>query len=71
MKIILLGPFYPYRGGISDTNEELVKRLIESGHSVNVINFKMLYPKYIFPGKTQFFQEKKENRLVCSSNERS
>ena len=74
MKIILLGPFYPYRGGISDTNEELVKRLIESGHSVNVINFKMLYPKYIFPGKTQFFQEKKEfnnirnQRLINSFN---
>ena len=74
MKIILLGPFYPYRGGISDTNEELAERLIESGHCVNVINFKMLYPKFIFPGKTQFFQEKKEfnnirnQRLINSLN---
>ena len=74
MKIILLGPFYPYRGGISDTNEELVERLIETGHCVNVINFKMLYPKFIFPGKTQFFQEKKEfnnirnQRLINSFN---
>ena len=25
MRIVLLGPYYPFRGGISDTNQELFK----------------------------------------------
>ncbi len=54
MNIVVIGPFYPYRGGISDTNKELCESLIKHGHNVVVINFKLLYPKFLFPGKTQF-----------------
>ena len=41
MKIVLLGPYPPYRGGISDTNQELCKNLIELGHDVEIFNFKL------------------------------
>ena len=68
MKIILIGPFYPYRGGISDTNEELAKSLIKNNHFVKVINFKMLYPNFLFPGKTQFCKEKKEFPKISNHN---
>ncbi len=54
MKIFLLGPCYPYRGGISDTNEELAETLRLQGHTIEMINFKMLYPTILFPGKTQY-----------------
>ena len=54
MNIVVIGPFYPYRGGISDTNKELCETLINHGHNVEIINFKLLYPKLLFPGKTQF-----------------
>ena len=54
MNIVVIGPFYPYRGGISDTNKELCESLINNGHKVEIINFKLLYPKVLFPGKTQF-----------------
>ena len=54
MNIVLIGPYYPFRGGISDTNQELCQSLIKSGHNVEVINFKLLYPKILFPGKSQF-----------------
>ena len=49
MNIVLIGPYYPYRGGISDTNQELCQSLMKSGHNVEVINFKLLYPKILFP----------------------
>jgi hypothetical protein len=51
MRIVLLGPYYPFRGGISDTNQELFNSLIKKGHKVDIIDFKLLYPKLLFPGK--------------------
>ena len=58
-----MGPLYPYRGGISDTNKELCESLISSGHKVEVINFKLLYPRFLFPGKTQFHQSFENTNL--------
>ena len=54
MRIVLLGPYYPFRGGISDTNQELFNSLIKKGHKVYIIDFKLLYPKLLFPGKNQY-----------------
>ena len=54
MKIVIIGPYFPFRGGIADTNQELCNALIKSGHSVEIINFKLQYPKILFPGKSQF-----------------
>ena len=65
MNIVVIGPFYPYRGGISDTNKELCESLIDNGHDVEIINFKLLYPKLLFPGKTQF-QKKNINTNLKS-----
>jgi glycosyltransferase involved in cell wall biosynthesis len=52
--IIIVGPAYPYRGGIADTNEALAQALTQRGKEVRIISFKVLYPKVFFPGKTQF-----------------
>jgi len=55
MKITLIGPAYPYRGGISHFNSEMARAFLEQkGIEVQVINFHRLYPGFIFPGKTQF-----------------
>jgi glycosyltransferase involved in cell wall biosynthesis len=54
MNITILGPAYPYRGGIAALNERLAKQLIKEGHQVNIVSFKMQYPSLLFPGKTQF-----------------
>ena len=74
MKIFLLGPCYPYRGGISDTNEELAQTLHQQGHTIEVINFKMLYPTILFPGTTQYYAKDEKDldfrnhRLINSIN---
>jgi D-inositol-3-phosphate glycosyltransferase len=54
MRITILGPAYPFRGGIAALNEQLAKQLESEGHEVNIVSFTLQYPKILFPGKTQF-----------------
>ena len=53
MKIVLVGPFPPFRGGISDLNVALAHHLSKK-YEIHPINFTTQYPKVLFPGKTQF-----------------
>jgi len=60
MKITILGPAHPYRGGIAALNERLAKQLLNEGHQVNIVSFTVQYPRVLFPGKTQFSEQKTE-----------
>jgi glycosyltransferase involved in cell wall biosynthesis len=51
-RFCLIGPTYPYRGGISHYNTCLIRELARRGE-VRAINFARLYPGFLFPGKTQ------------------
>jgi len=51
-RFCLIGPTYPYRGGISHYNTCLMRELAKR-HEVRAINFSRLYPGFLFPGKTQ------------------
>ena len=53
MKVTIIGPAYPLRGGIAHHVYYLRRELIERGHSVQVISFSKLYPTLLFPGKTE------------------
>lgn len=57
MKIIIVGPAYPYRGGIADTNESLCETFVEHGHQASIITFTVQYPDVLFPGKSQYRSE--------------
>ncbi len=57
MKIIILGPAWPYRGGIAAFNERLARQYRAEGHEVEIITFTLQYPSFLFPGKTQFSEE--------------
>ena len=69
MRIVLVGPFPPYRGGISMFNHSLAKEL-SKGHEIHRVSFSLQYPKLLFPGKSQFFdfEEEKAERLINSVN---
>lgn len=54
MKIILLGPAHPYRGGIATFNDRLALQFMAEGHNVEVCTYKLQYPSFLFPGKSQF-----------------
>lgn len=56
-KVILLGPAYPFRGGIANYTERLAKTFQEEGHSVRIHTFSLQYPNFLFPGKTQFSED--------------
>ena len=52
LKIASIGPYLPFRGGISDFHNDLVEQL-KISHNVEIINFRKLYPNFLFPGKSQ------------------
>jgi glycosyltransferase involved in cell wall biosynthesis len=51
MKICLIGPSYPFRGGIAHYTTLLFKSL-KKRHEVTFYSFKRQYPWFLFPGKT-------------------
>lgn len=63
MKIAIIGPAHPYRGGISDFNEALAIALEKEGHQLEILSFKKQYPSVLFPGKTQFRSHKAKHNL--------
>ena len=52
--IVILGPAHPLRGGIAVFNERLTKAFQDHGSYVTIETFKLQYPGFLFPGKTQF-----------------
>lgn len=52
MKIALIGPLPPVRGGISHSNSILLSNL-EKEHKVLPVSFSRLFPKILYPGKAQ------------------
>lgn len=57
MKVALIGPFPPYRGGIAQFTGILGKTFEDLGHDVLRITYSRLYPRLLFPGTTQFDPE--------------
>lgn len=73
MKVIILGPAWPYRGGIAAFDERLARQYQAEGHEVELVTFTLQYPSFLFPGKTQYSEEPapegmKISRLVNSIN---
>ena len=52
-KIVVLGPSYPFRGGIAHYSTLLV-RALRKKHAVKFITLSRQYPELLFPGKTQY-----------------
>ena len=71
MRISLIGPFPPFRGGISDFNSALSNELNKT-HDLQIINYSTQYPILLFPGKTQYKDDVAESqgseRVLSSIN---
>ncbi|HEY4720438.1 MAG TPA: glycosyltransferase, partial [Anaerolineae bacterium] len=52
MKIAIVGPAYPFRGGIAHYTTLLASRLAKA-HEVRAYSFKQQYPAWLFPGRSQ------------------
>ena len=66
MKIIILGPAWPYRGGIAAFNERLARQYQAEGHQVEIVTFTLQYPSFLFPGTTQYSTEPAPEGLKIS-----
>jgi glycosyltransferase involved in cell wall biosynthesis len=51
MRLALIGPVYPYRGGIAHYTTLLHEALLREGHEVLLVSFRRQYPRWLFPGK--------------------
>ena len=52
MRLAVIGPTYPFRGGIAHYTTLLVRALRTAGHTVEFISFARQYPRLLFPGST-------------------
>lgn len=53
-KIAIIGPAWPFRGGLASYNERLAKAWQDQGADVTIHTFTRQYPSILFPGTTQF-----------------
>lgn len=51
MKIAVVGPSYPFRGGIAHYATLMVRHLRER-HNAAFYSFRSQYPRWLFPGKS-------------------
>lgn len=65
MRIDMLGPVHPWRGGIAHYTTRLTRQFEAEGHDVRVINLTRQYPGALFPGSTQ--RDDHESAFVVDS----
>ena len=53
MKITVLGPAHPYRGGLASIMEIMARTFQLRGNKVDIKTFTVQYPALFFPGKSQ------------------
>jgi glycosyltransferase involved in cell wall biosynthesis len=51
MRVALVGPTYPYRGGIAH-HTTLLSEALRKKHDLLFVSFTRQYPKFLFPGKS-------------------
>jgi len=73
MKIAIIGPVYPYRGGIAHFSGCLFRELEKDKHQALLVNFRKQYPTFLFPGKRQtesesYFQDIPSLRILIPYN---
>ena len=51
MKLALVGPSHPYKGGIAQHTTALAHRLDAAGHEVEIWSWKRQYPAKLYPGE--------------------
>ena len=53
VKRIIIGPGYPLRGGISESNEGLCDYFQANNQDCKIVSYSLQYPYFLFPGKQQ------------------
>jgi glycosyltransferase involved in cell wall biosynthesis len=51
MRIAVVGPTHPFKGGIAQHTTVLAKHLADAGHQVEIVSWLRQYPKRLYPGQ--------------------
>lgn len=51
MRLAIVGPTHPYKGGIAHHTTELAHRLAAAGHEVDLVSWSAQYPRLLYPGQ--------------------
>lgn len=54
MKVLILGPAHPLRGGLATFNHRLAQEFLQQGDECEIVSFSLQYPSFLFPGKSQY-----------------
>lgn len=72
-KGVLIGPFFPYKGGIAQ-HTGMLYRALEKKYNMTAVSYRLQYPKILYPGKDQFdytnkdLEVKDAHRILNSIN---
>ena len=67
MKLVLISPFPPLRGGISKETE-IIHYLLKDIYTVKIFSFNKLYPNFLYPENSQYdnsFKSENTNIDYC------
>jgi len=51
VKIALVGPTHPYKGGVASHTTQTAHELLAAGHDVQLVSWSRLYPDRLYPGE--------------------
>ena len=63
LNVVIVGPAWPLRGGLSTYNERLCKGFNDKGYEASILSFSLQYPSMLFPGKTQMSSDPAPEKL--------
>lgn len=67
-KLVIIGPAWPLRGGLSAFDEKLATLFSEKGIQTRIDTFSLQYPSILFPGRSQYTSDPKPQEIhidVC------
>jgi glycosyltransferase involved in cell wall biosynthesis len=51
VRVAVVGPTYPFKGGVAAHTTELARRLALAGHDTDLVSWSRLYPSLLYPGQ--------------------
>ncbi len=51
LRVAVVGPSHPFKGGIAAHTTTLAHELAEAGHDVTLVSWSHLYPSFLYPGE--------------------
>lgn len=63
-KVFILGSAHPYKVGSAQFNERLAQEFKNEKYEIIIYTFKLQYPKFLFPGKSQYSDKEAPEDLI-------